>query len=918
MKIHKIPWLGHFDDRGHRLSIFSVHVHPDGSRIATGGLDGTVRIWSTEAIRLADGNEGLEVHKQLCCMSTHTGTVTSVRFSPNGQYLASGSDDRVVIIWHKEDVIPGIGPTFGSNETHIENWRSYRRLLGHDNDIQDICWSYDSQLFVSVGLDSSIIVWNGTTFERLKRIEAHQSHVKGITFDPAGRYFATESDDRTIKVWRVSDFALEKTISEPFNNSPLSTYFRRPSWSPDGKHIAASNAMNGPVGCVSIIERGTWTSDINLIGHEGPVEVTSFNPKLFKDNNEKLVCILACGGQDRSLSIWTSATSRPMLNCQNVCQKSIGDVCWSPDGLSLYLCSYDGTLLVCTFEEHELGQMVSDEEIAKTLAKYGHGRHGIVLPESSKQLSLEESAENAKSISKINNQEPAPLPSEISSTPLKKNEIDNHNTPSINVETVPKVSNPSPKKAPNVEKTTAETPLKNTQKITITKDGKKRVAPQLLTTLQAVPSTSRLPSTQLQQSSAPHLPPQQLSHPVNSIPKGGVPILVVGPKQKPTEDPITGEQIETEESNTASVNAFQDFLPNAIDRITAMPAGELKIPSLRAVVVSSIDNLSRYTLEVKNGSNEKNPSRIVVLENGNTKWMDYLPRPVLLSTGSLHFWAVACDDASLHVYSLTGSRLLPPVMVDSKPVFLECNNNFLFCICSNGMTHAWDIPNKKALFGSCSLAPALDSATQLKSDEPHIVPHIISANISREGVPSISLSTGQTFVYSSLMLSWQRVSDPWWAFGSKHWDSNGIENKDRPLRFYEQQTNDTLMEMGRGKFLHKMVEDFTHEEGYEDFERVMTINHLEHRISAARLLNLSDEFLETSESYCKLLMQSGCWSKMEEFLDEVYADTKITNLLSGKELVAKILVALRQLVQTDAEFERVNKTIQKYPTYSLL
>ncbi|EPY53664.1 hira protein [Schizosaccharomyces cryophilus OY26] len=918
MKIHKIPWLGHFDDRGHRLSIFSVHVHPDGSRIATGGLDGTVRIWSTEAIRLADGNEELKVHKQLCCMSTHTGTVTSVRFSANGQYLASGSDDRVVIIWHKEDIIPGIGPTFGSSETHTENWRSYRRLLGHDNDIQDICWSYDSQLFVSVGLDSSIIVWNGTTFERLKRIEAHQSHVKGITFDPAGKYFATESDDRTIKVWRVSDFALEKTISEPFNNSPLSTYFRRPSWSPDGKHIAASNAMNGPVACVSIIERGTWTSEINLIGHEGPVEVTSFNPKLFKDSNDKLVCILACGGQDRSLSIWSSATSRPMLNCQNICQKSIGDVCWSPDGLNLYLCSYDGTLLVCTFEADEFGQMVSDEEIAKTLAKYGHGRHGIVLPESSKQLSLEESAENAKSLSNKNKLESNPLLSEMPSTPLRGSEVTKPASPSINVETLPKVSNQSPKKTPVNDTAAVETPGKNTQKVTITKDGRKRVAPQLLTTLQAAPSTSRLPSTQLQQSSAPQLPPQQFSQPVNSIPKGGVPILVVGSKQKPSEDPNTGEFIGVEESNLPNIDTFQNFLPNAIERSTVIPTGELKVPSLKSAVITSIDNLSRYTLEVKNGSSEKNPTRIVVLENGTTRWMDYLPRPVLLSTGSIHFWAVACDDASLHIYSLTGSRLLPPVMIESKPVFLECNNNFLFCICSNGMTHAWDIPNKKSLFSSCSLAPILDSATQLQSEEPYIVPHVTTANISREGIPSVSLSTGQTYVYSSFMLSWQRVSDPWWAFGSKHWDSNGIENRDRPLRFYEQQTNEALMEIGRGKFLHKMVEDFTNEEGYEDFERIMTINHLENRIAAARLLHLNDEFLETSESYCKLLMQSGCWQKLEEFLDEVYADTESTDLLSGKELVARILIALRQLVQTDAEFERVNKTIQKYPTYSLL
>src|SRR2546423_4989395 len=124
-----------------------------------------------------------------------------------------------------------------------------------------------------------------------------------------------QSVDRTVKIWRTTDFALEKTIAQPFHNSPSTTYFRRPSWSPDGSHIAAANAMNGPVSTVVIIDRGTWNSDISLIGHESPVEVTSFNPRMFRAANTDTgpITIIACAGQDRVLSIWNTSNPRPLV-----------------------------------------------------------------------------------------------------------------------------------------------------------------------------------------------------------------------------------------------------------------------------------------------------------------------------------------------------------------------------------------------------------------------------------------------------------------------------------------------------------------------------------------------------------------------------------------------------------------------------
>jgi len=130
--------------------IMSIDAYPNSNFIVTSSQnseeDTGIRLWRVN---------GAEPIYQYDLQVAHTSTVNCVRFSPNGEYLASGADDNLVIIWSMK-MTP---VTFGEREEALR-WGYPRQLRGHVGDVLHLSWSRDSAHLVSCSLDGTSIVWS--------------------------------------------------------------------------------------------------------------------------------------------------------------------------------------------------------------------------------------------------------------------------------------------------------------------------------------------------------------------------------------------------------------------------------------------------------------------------------------------------------------------------------------------------------------------------------------------------------------------------------------------------------------------------------------------------------------------------------------------------------------------------------------
>jgi WD40 repeat protein len=318
------------DTGGHQAILKSMAFTPDGKYIVSSGDDKVVRIWDWRA-----GKTVRAIRGQID--SGDEGKIFAMALSPDGRSIATGGfvDGDVVRVFD-----------FASG--------SLKRLLKAHTDVtHTLSFSPDSKLLISGSSDLTAIIWDVASGRQLVTLKGHNGAIYGTGFTPDGARVVTASLDKTLRLWSVADGSLIRVLDGHSEQvfavavSPKSDLIASADITGEvrlwdgktGRFIRVLGNIEGIVASVQFSPDGT--SVLATCGGSGRCaykqtifDVLTGRVRTIFDRHDNIVrasafspdgqLVATGGGNDRAIFVWNAATGEPVATL-----KGTGQTVWA-------------------------------------------------------------------------------------------------------------------------------------------------------------------------------------------------------------------------------------------------------------------------------------------------------------------------------------------------------------------------------------------------------------------------------------------------------------------------------------------------------------------------------------------------------------------------------------------------------------